>query len=64
MDGMFLLAAYPLGLGIPFLMTSMTLNRFLRFYSRFKQHFCVVEVASGVLVIAVGLLGSRFGSHS
>jgi hypothetical protein len=32
------------------------LNRFLRFYSRFKQHFRFVEVASGVLVTAVGLL--------
>ncbi len=55
-DGVFLLAAYSLGLGIPFLMTSMALNRFLRFYSRFKQHFRVVEVASGVLVTAVGIL--------
>jgi cytochrome c-type biogenesis protein len=55
-DGVFLLAAYSLGLGIPFLMTSMALNRFLRFYSRFKKHFRFVEVASGVLVTAVGLL--------
>lgn len=55
-DGVFLLAAYSLGLGMPFLATSLALNRFLRFYSHFKQHFRVVEAASGVLVTAVGLL--------
>src|SRR6266487_3984336 len=55
-DGMFLLAAYSAGLGIPFLLTSLALNKFLSFYGRFKKHFHAVEVASGALVIAVGLL--------
>ncbi|MBI4473137.1 MAG: hypothetical protein HY646_10740 [Acidobacteria bacterium] len=45
-----------LGLGIPFLMTSLGLNRFLTFYGRFKRHFRAVEMASGALVIAVGVL--------
>jgi len=55
-QGMFLLGVYSAGLGIPFLLTSLGLNQFLSFYSRFKRHFHVVEVASGVLVIAVGVL--------
>src|SRR5438128_5928253 len=55
-DGMFLLAVYSAGLGIPFLLTSLALNKFLSFYVRFKKHFHAVEVASGALVIAVGLL--------
>jgi cytochrome c-type biogenesis protein len=55
-EGMFLLAIYSAGLGIPFLLTSLALNQFLAFYSRFKRHFHAVEVASGALVIAVGLL--------
>ncbi len=55
-DGMFLLAVYSAGLGIPFLLTSLALNKFLSFYGRFKKHFHAVEVASGALVIAVGLL--------
>src|SRR5436190_14191923 len=38
-EGMFLLAVYSAGLGIPFLLTSLALNRFLVFYSRFKRHF-------------------------
>src|SRR5262245_47133116 len=56
LEGMFLLAIYSAGLGIPFLLTSVALNKFLSFYSRFKKHFHAVEVVSGALVIAVGLL--------
>ena len=55
-QGVLLLAVYSFGLGIPFLMTSLGLNKFLAFYSRFKSYFRVVEIASGVLVIAVGVL--------
>jgi len=55
-EGMFLLAVYSAGLGIPFLLTSLALNQFLAFYGRFKRHFHAVEVISGALVIAVGLL--------
>ena len=55
-EGMFLLAIYSAGLGIPFLLTSLALNQFLAFYGRFKKHFHAVEIVSGALVIAVGLL--------
>jgi cytochrome c-type biogenesis protein len=55
-QGMFLLAIYSAGLGIPFLLTSLALNKFLAFYSRFKRHFHAVEVVSGALVVAVGVL--------
>ncbi len=55
-EGMFLLAIYSAGLGVPFLMTSLALNKFLSFYGRFKRHFRMVEIASGALVITVGVL--------
>jgi cytochrome c-type biogenesis protein len=55
-QGMFLLAVYSAGLGIPFLLTSLALNKFLSFYGRFKRHFRAVEVVSGALVIVVGVL--------
>ena len=55
-EGMFLLAIYSAGLGVPFLLTSIALNRFLSFYGRFKRHFRMVEIASGALVITVGVL--------
>lgn len=56
MKGVFLLAVYSAGLGVPFLMTSLGLNQFLGFYSRFKRHFRTLERVSGVLVLGIGIL--------
>ena len=55
-QGIFLLAVYSAGLGLPFLVTSLGLNNFLSFYGRFKRHLHTVEVVSGVLVVTVGVL--------
>lgn len=54
--GMFLLAIYSAGLAIPFLLTGLGLGQFLKFYGRFRKHLQVVEVASGVLLIGIGIL--------
>ena len=54
--GMFLLAVYSAGLAIPFLLTGLGLSQFLKFYGRFRKHLQAVEVASGVLLIAIGVL--------
>ena len=54
--GIFLLAIYSLGLAVPFLLTSLLMERFLRFYSRFRSHMHALEVASGGLLIALGVL--------
>jgi cytochrome c-type biogenesis protein len=54
--GILLLAIYSLGLAVPFLLTSLGIDRFLGFYTRFRRHLHVVEVFSGVLLIAVGIL--------
>jgi cytochrome c-type biogenesis protein len=54
--GILLLAIYSLGLAVPFLLTSLGIERFLAFYRRFRQHLHKVEVASGVLLIVIGLL--------
>ncbi len=55
-QGMFLLAVYSAGLAIPFLITSLGLSSFLKFYKGFRKHLQAVEVASGVLLIALGTL--------
>ena len=55
-EGVFLLAVYSVGLGLPFLATSLGLNKFLSFYGRFKKHLHTVEVVSGFMVVAVGVL--------
>jgi len=54
--GIFLLAIYSLGLAVPFLLTSLGIERFLAFYSRFRRYLHVVEVVSGVMLIAIGIL--------
>ncbi len=54
--GIFLLAIYSMGLAVPFLLTSLMIERFLKFYSRFRSHMHAVEVASGGLLIALGIL--------
>ncbi|MGC1105840.1 MAG: cytochrome c biogenesis protein CcdA [Candidatus Acidiferrales bacterium] len=52
--GVFLLTAYSLGLAIPFLLTAIGIGQFLKFYKRFRRHIHLVEVFSGVLLLAVG----------
>jgi len=54
--GIMLLAIYSMGLAVPFLLTALLLERFLKFYSRFRVHMHAIEVASGVLLMALGVL--------
>ena len=54
--GIVLLTVYSLGLAVPFLMTSLLMERFLKFYSRFRSHMHALELASGGLLIALGVL--------
>jgi len=52
--GIVLLAIYSFGLAVPFLLTSLGIERFLKFYSRFRAHMHALEVASGGLLITLG----------
>jgi cytochrome c-type biogenesis protein len=54
--GALLLAVYSMGLAVPFLLTAILMERFLKFYSRFRSHMHAIEVASGCLMIALGIL--------
>jgi len=54
--GILLLGVYSLGLAVPFLLTSLGIERFLKFYNRFKFHMHALEVGSGVLLILLGTL--------
>jgi cytochrome c-type biogenesis protein len=56
MRGVMLLAVYSAGLAVPFLLTSLGVDRFLAFYARFRRHLHTVEVVSGVLLILIGAL--------
>src|ERR1039457_3399132 len=54
--GILLLTIYSLGLAVPFLLTSLLMERFLKFYSCFRTHMHALEVASGALLVALGVL--------
>ena len=54
--GVGLLFAYSVGLGLPFLVFSLGLGFFLRFFKRYRPFIPVVERAAGVLLIVVGVL--------
>ena len=55
-QGVALLFAYSLGLGLPFLLFSVALGSFLRFFKRYRPLIPVVERAAGVLLVVVGVL--------
>lgn len=54
--GVMLLWVYSLGLAVPFLLTSLLIDRFLSFYGRFRRHLHTLEVCSGVLLMVLGVL--------
>jgi cytochrome c-type biogenesis protein len=54
--GVMLLAIYSMGLAVPFLLTALGVERFLKFYSRFRAHMHAIEVASGTLLVGLGVL--------
>jgi cytochrome c-type biogenesis protein len=54
--GVRLLTAYSAGLAIPFLVASLALDRFLQAFKRFRRWIPVVEKASGIILIGLGVL--------
>lgn len=54
--GIMLLVLYSMGLAVPFLLTSLGINKFLKFYNRFRVHLHQVEVFSGVVLIVLGAM--------
>jgi cytochrome c-type biogenesis protein len=55
-QGTGLLLAYAAGLGIPFLLTAFALGSATRFLKKLSPHLRKVEIASGVLLLAMGIL--------
>ncbi|MEN8233553.1 MAG: cytochrome c biogenesis protein CcdA [Actinomycetota bacterium] len=55
-QGMLVLLFYSLGLGIPFLLTSLLLAKAFSAFDWVKRHFTAITVASGLLLAGFGLL--------
>ncbi|NIO09617.1 MAG: cytochrome c biogenesis protein CcdA [Deltaproteobacteria bacterium] len=54
--GMFLLATYAAGLGLPFFLSALAMNSFFQFSQAFRRYIRVVHVTAGVLLLIVGVL--------
>ncbi|HEX7084740.1 MAG TPA: cytochrome c biogenesis protein CcdA [Vicinamibacterales bacterium] len=54
--GITLLAVYSLGLGVPFLMTALAIDRFFTAFARIRRHYRAIEIASGLLLVVIGVL--------
>ncbi|MCJ7641347.1 MAG: cytochrome c biogenesis protein CcdA [Desulfobacterales bacterium] len=54
--GIALLAAYSLGLGIPFLVASLAFNLFLSAFQKMQRYMRVIIFVSGFFLIAIGIL--------
>jgi cytochrome c-type biogenesis protein len=55
-QAMVLLAFYAAGLGIPFLLTALLVDKASVSLRKMQKHMRKVEIASGILLIAIGLL--------
>ena len=55
-QGSYLLLAYSLGLGIPFLATALAMGPITRFLRRLRRYQRAIEVFSGLFIVAVGIL--------
>ena len=51
-----LLGIYALGLGVPFLLSAIFIERSMTLMSRIKRHMGLIERVSGVLLIVVGVM--------
>ncbi len=55
-EGVLLLSAYSLGLGIPFFAAGIGMNAAMGLMRGMRKHYRKVEIVSGLLLIAVGIL--------
>jgi cytochrome c-type biogenesis protein len=51
-----LLSAYAMGLGIPFLLTALLLDRVAGQLRKLQKYMRIIEIASGILLIVIGVL--------
>ncbi len=55
-QGIWLLLAYAMGLGVPFLVMAAGVGQFMRLFQRFKKHMGLVEKISGAVMIVLGIM--------
>lgn len=56
LKGGLLLLSYSLGIGLPFFLTALFLNSFLRLFERVKKYLFLIHILSGIFLIIIGIL--------
>jgi len=54
--GMTLMAVYAIGLGLPFILSAIFINRAMGLMNRMKRHMGLIEKTMGALLLAVGVM--------
>lgn len=54
--GILLLAAYSLGLAVPFVLTAYAIGSFSKYFSKVSRYMNAISIISGVLLIVMGVL--------
>ncbi|MEC4669695.1 MAG: cytochrome c biogenesis protein CcdA, partial [Nitrospirota bacterium] len=55
-NGVALLTAYSLGLGLPLFLTALGVDRFLTYFKQFRGYLRGVSAVSGVLLVVIGVM--------
>ena len=56
MQGMALLLVYSLGLGIPFLISAVLIEKLKETFNWIKRHYSMINLICGIFLILVGIL--------
>ena len=56
LQGMVMLLAYSLGLGIPFVLSAVLIGYLKTAFDFIKRHYAIINVASGIALVIVGIL--------
>jgi cytochrome c-type biogenesis protein len=55
-QGVKLLSLYSAGIAVPFLLTAMAINTFLKFFNKFKKAMGYINKAAGAMLVVIGIL--------
>ena len=56
LEGMLMLLAYSLGLGIPFIISAVLIDYLKSAFNWIKRHYSIINTVSGLLLVLIGIL--------
>ncbi len=56
LEGVFMLLAYSIGLGLPFILSAVLIDKLKSTFDFIKRHYRIINIISGSLLILIGIL--------